>query len=201
MGPATKSGDRAHGKYQIMGANIGPWSKEILGQELTPQEFLASPQAQDAVFQGKFSQYVDKYGPEGAAQAWIGGPGGVGKVDRKDGLGTSIGAYGQRFMAGLPSGGGTQNPPAPVSSPPQSQIQAPQAAPAFNAPPQQQAALPAYSWSPGQGAQADQGQMQQPAPLAIPQMQAPQMRRVDPSQLLALLRSAPPSVRALISRG
>src|SRR6185503_5018035 len=100
LGPETK-GDRAYGKYQVMGANVGPWSKEILGLELTPEQFLANPQAQDAVFQGKFGQYVQKFGPEGAAQAWFGGPGAVGQVNRKDALGTSLGSYGQRFMQGL----------------------------------------------------------------------------------------------------
>ena len=68
-----KTGDRAYGAYQVMGANIGPWTKEILGQEMTPQEFLASPAAQDAVFKGKFGQYTDKYGPQGAAAMWFSG--------------------------------------------------------------------------------------------------------------------------------
>ncbi len=101
LGPVTKSGDRAYGKYQVMGNNVPVWTKEILGKSLTPQEFLASPEAQDAVFQGKFGQYAEKYGPEGAAQAWFGGPGAVGQTDRKDQLGTSVGKYGQMFMAGI----------------------------------------------------------------------------------------------------
>lgn len=204
LGPQTKSGDQAYGKYQIMGANIPQWSKEILGQELTPQEFLANPQAQDAIFQGKFGQYVDKYGPEGAAQAWIGGPGGVGKVDRKDSLGTSIGAYGQKFMAALGPQGAAQN--APTASP----------VPSFNQPPQQTASLPAYGWSPGQQQPAQSsfqpaaGAMSPAAPTSTspPQMNMPQAAmpgvlrpKVDPSQLLALLSNAPASVRALYSRG
>src|SRR5512139_1042991 len=101
LGPVTKSGDRAYGKYQVMGNNVGPWTKEVLGKEYTPTQFVADPKAQDAVFQAKFGQYVDKYGAEGAAQAWFGGPGAVGKTDRKDQLGTSVGSYGQRFMASL----------------------------------------------------------------------------------------------------
>jgi hypothetical protein len=101
LGPVTKSGDRAYGKYQVMGANIPVWTKEILGAPMTPEEFRTNPQAQDAVFQGKFGQYVEKYGPEGAAQAWFAGPGGVGKFDRTDQLGTSVGDYGKKFMAGI----------------------------------------------------------------------------------------------------
>lgn len=89
-----------------MGSNIGPWTKEVLGFELSPQQFLQSQEAQDAVFNGKFGQYVQKFGPEGAAQAWFAGPGGVGKLDRKDQLGTSVGAYGKKFMTALGSDAG-----------------------------------------------------------------------------------------------
>src|SRR5690242_10451443 len=86
LGPETR-GDRAYGKYQIMGNNIGPWSKEILGQEVTPDQFLANPQIQDAIFQGKFGQYVQKYGPEGAAKAWFAGEKGMNNPNAKDVLG------------------------------------------------------------------------------------------------------------------
>ena len=37
LGPVTKTGDRAYGKYQVMGANIPSWTKETLGREMTPQ--------------------------------------------------------------------------------------------------------------------------------------------------------------------
>lgn len=107
VGPTHAKMGRALGKYQIMESNVGPWSKEALGREVSADEFLANPQIQDAVFDHKFKGYVNAYGPEGAAQAWLGGPGGVGKTGRKDSLGTSIGEYGQRFMGklGQPSGG------------------------------------------------------------------------------------------------
>lgn len=73
-GPVVKSGDRAYGKHQVMGANIGPWTKEILGQEMTPDEFLNSPEAQEAVFAGKFGQYLEKTGsPQDAASMWFTG--------------------------------------------------------------------------------------------------------------------------------
>lgn len=101
LGPVTKKGDQAYGKYQIMGENIGPWTKEVFGRAMTPQEFLANPQAQDAVFSAKFGQYVSKYGPEGASRAWFAGEGGMNDPNRRDQLGTSVGQYGQRFMAAL----------------------------------------------------------------------------------------------------
>ena len=97
LGPVTQSGDRAYGKYQVMGANVGPWTKEVLGAPMSPQQFLASPQAQDAVFQAKFGQYVQKYGPEGAARAWFAGPGGMNNLNAKDVNGMTVGRYGQRF--------------------------------------------------------------------------------------------------------
>ncbi|WP_337267104.1 phage tail length tape measure family protein [Oryzifoliimicrobium ureilyticus] len=96
LGPITKSGDRAYGAYQVMGANIPDWSKQALGYSLTPQEFLANKDAQDAIFAHRFGGYADKYGPSGAAQAWFGGPGSVGK----GGMGTDIlGTSGNEYVA------------------------------------------------------------------------------------------------------
>lgn len=100
LGKETHGG-RAIGKYQIMSYNVGPWTKDVLGKSMTPDQFLADHKAQDAVFDAKFGNYVNKFGERGAAQAWLGGPGSVGQIGRKDALGTSVGAYGDRFIAGL----------------------------------------------------------------------------------------------------
>lgn len=67
----------ATGKYQIMPANIGPWSREILGRTVSRSEFLNNPQIQDAIALGKLRQYYNKYGAAGAATAWYAGPGAV----------------------------------------------------------------------------------------------------------------------------
>lgn len=99
LGPVTKKGDRAYGKYQVMGANIPDWSQEALGTALTPDQFLSDPKAQDAVFQHRFGQYAQQYGPEGAASMWFSGdptPDG----DR-DQLGTSDMDYVSKFMGAL----------------------------------------------------------------------------------------------------
>lgn len=112
VGPTHPKMGRALGRYQIMEANIGPWSREVLGREVTPDEFMANPELQDAIFDGKFNSYVQKFGPEGAAQAWFAGPGGVGKTNRKDSLGTDVGTYGRKFMSAL----GPQGQPAEVAS-------------------------------------------------------------------------------------
>ena len=101
LGPQTKGGDRAYGRYQVMGANIPEWTKAALGRAMTPEEFIASPEAQDAVFDHRFGGYVQKYGPEGAARAWFAGEGGMKDGGRKDVLGTSVDDYGKKFMRGM----------------------------------------------------------------------------------------------------
>lgn len=101
IGPRHPKMGRALGRYQVMESNIGPWGMEALGREVTPDEFLASPEIQDAIFDNQFGKYVEKYGPEGAAQAWFGGEGGVGKLNRKDVLGTSIAGYTDKFRNAL----------------------------------------------------------------------------------------------------
>ncbi len=164
LGPETK-GDRAYGKYQIMGQNIGPWSKEVLGQEVSPQEFLANPQLQDAIFQGKFGQYVEKYGPEGAAKAWFAGERGMNNPNAKDVLGTSVSGYGAKFMKALggPSGG---NPPA-------SPQMAAGALPAQS--------MPAYGWTPQNAPTgAAESQPSQQMPGMQPQM--PEMAPINYAQ-------------------
>lgn len=102
VGPETGRG-RALGRYQIMTSNIGPWSKEILGREVTPTEFMASPQLQDQIFEGKFGQYVQKYGPENAAKAWFAGERGMNNPNARDVLGTSVADYGRKFTNALPA--------------------------------------------------------------------------------------------------
>ncbi|WP_339032664.1 hypothetical protein WI604_15905 [Bradyrhizobium symbiodeficiens] len=118
LGPVTKTGDRAYGKYQVMGANIPEWTKVHLGQPMTPDQFLASPEAQDAVFKGQFGQYSQKYGPEGAAKAWFAGEGGMNNPNARDQLGTTVQAYGDRFrQAYQPTAAGQADPNAlPVNA-------------------------------------------------------------------------------------
>ncbi|MDR9777196.1 hypothetical protein RJJ65_32075 [Rhizobium hidalgonense] len=169
VGPTHPKMGRALGRYQIMESNIGPWSQEALGRTVTPEEFMADPKIQDAIFDKKFGGYVSQYGPEGAAQAWFAGPGGVGKLDRKDSLGTSVGDYTQKFSnalgtgqqvasldpsAGMPARAPTQGPtqPAPTLPPPTTVAIAPpvaaqpqtQVAQALTAPPPP-SAPPGYS--------------------------------------------------------
>jgi hypothetical protein len=109
LGPVIpKTGDRAYGKYQVMGENVPAWTKEVLGKSLTPEQFLKSPEAQDAVFRAKFGQYVNKYGPEGASRAWFAGEGGMNNLAARDVLGTTVGDYGKQFASAL--GGDSSTP-------------------------------------------------------------------------------------------
>lgn len=100
VGPRTRKGDRAYGRYQVMDFNIGPWTQQVLGRAYTPQEFLADPAAQDQVFDAIFGGYVRKYGsPQDAASVWFSGRPLRGNTS-SDGW-TSVPEYVQRFTAGL----------------------------------------------------------------------------------------------------
>lgn len=101
LGPRTRTGDRAYGRYQVMGANVGPWTEKHLGRRMSPEEFLADQDAQDRVFDGEFGSYVQKYGPAGAARAWFAGEGGMNDLGRRDGLGTSVAKYEQKFVGNM----------------------------------------------------------------------------------------------------
>jgi hypothetical protein len=118
LGPATRSGDRAYGKYQVMGQNVGPWTKEVLGQSLTPQQFLANPQAQDAVFQHQFGKALARYGnPQDAASVWFSGRPLAQSANLKDVLGTTGAAYVDKFNRALGAPGSLNAwPPAPSTS-------------------------------------------------------------------------------------
>lgn len=101
MGPVTKKGDRAFGKYQIMGNNIPSWSKEALGRSVTPDEFLANPHLQDTIAHHKMGKYLDKYGnPQDVASAWFSGRP-LKNNNSRDVLGTSVPKYVQIVMDNL----------------------------------------------------------------------------------------------------
>lgn len=67
-------GERALGKYQVMPSNVASWTKKHFGKKLTPEEFLNSPDAQEAVVQGELMSNFQKYGTiEDAISVWFTG--------------------------------------------------------------------------------------------------------------------------------
>ena len=94
--------DKAYGKYQIMGVNIPSWSQEALGTPMTPEQFLANPEAQERVAAHKLGQYAAMYGPEGALRAWYGGEKAVNHPEYRDLThpnAPNVGQYGRNGMA------------------------------------------------------------------------------------------------------
>lgn len=78
IGPVVEkgmyAGDRAYGRYQVMGKNIPVWTKEILGRAYTPEEFLEDTNAQDLVAAHRMNQAFEKHGTwEDAASVWFSG--------------------------------------------------------------------------------------------------------------------------------
>lgn len=102
LGPFTKSGDRAYGRYQVMGDNIGPWTEGALGKRMSPDQFLSNPGAQDAVFDKYFGASVQKYGnPSDAASIWHSGVPLDKAAGRQDILGTTTTGYVEKFNTTL----------------------------------------------------------------------------------------------------
>ncbi len=123
LGPFTKKGDRAYGRYQVMGDNLPSWTKEALGRQLSPDEFLADSQAQDKVFDHFFGKSLEKYGnPLDAASVWFTGrPVSAGKSSA-DILGTTGNKYVNKFsseMQGLQGAQQAQGKAQPMMMQPQ----------------------------------------------------------------------------------
>ncbi len=91
----------AMGKYQIMQSNIegpGGWDMEILGKNITPQQFMNSPKLQDAIALGKLKKYFNQYGVRGAASAWYSGDPNKWRNTSPQGGYPSIAAYVQDIL-------------------------------------------------------------------------------------------------------
>jgi len=110
LGPEVTSGmyagERALGKYQIMPGNLPSWSKEALGREVTPDEFLANPEIQDAITRKQMENNLAKYGnADDVASVWFTGRPVAKAQGAKDVTGTDVNEYVRRFN----SAGGTKN--------------------------------------------------------------------------------------------
>ncbi len=119
VGRVTEKGDVALGKYQVMRSNVAGWTREALGKSLTPQQFINSPSAQDAVFEHRFGGYLRKYGPDGAARAWYAGEGGMNNLGATDvNRKITVGGYGRKFSSIFGASNYDVRNPAPRELPP-----------------------------------------------------------------------------------
>lgn len=90
----SRNGDRAYGKYQIMGSNVPSWSREALGYPMTPQQFLSNPEAQEKVARYHIQKYYDKYkNPDDVYSSWFSGRPVSKAGNAKDVYGTSVPMY------------------------------------------------------------------------------------------------------------
>lgn len=102
LGPRTKTGDRAYGKYQVMGANVPSWTEEAVGKRMTPEEFLADKQAQETTARHHFGKALNQYGtPEDAASVWFSGRPMSKAGNASDITGTTVPEYINRFRSVL----------------------------------------------------------------------------------------------------
>ena len=104
LGPVLKSGsykgDRAYGKYQVMGKNIPSWTKEALGRSMTPAQFLADKKAQDAVAEYRMGKLLAQgYSVEDIASIWFSGQPLSKAKGKRDQLGTSVPQYVKRVRS------------------------------------------------------------------------------------------------------
>lgn len=101
VGPVVEkgmyAGQRAYGRYQVMEGNIGPWTKEVLGREMTKEEFLADREAQDAVVEHELRKSFERFGTyDDAASVWFSGQPASRSQNRSDGF-TSAPDYIKKF--------------------------------------------------------------------------------------------------------
>lgn len=110
MGPVVDkgmyAGDRAVGKYQVMGLNVPDWTREALGRSMTAEEFKNSPEAQEAVATKRFTDIYNKYGNwEDVASVWFTGrPRSEAGGDVADVLGTTNDSYIASVVGGMGEG-------------------------------------------------------------------------------------------------
>jgi len=93
------AGQRAMGKYQVMPGNLPEWSKAALGREVSVDEFIASPEIQEAIARFKAAQLYKRYGNvQDVQSAWFAGGPLAARAGRRDDNGTSV----EQYVAGRP---------------------------------------------------------------------------------------------------
>lgn len=103
LGPVLPSGsyagDRAIGKYQIMGKNVPSWTKQALGYSMSPQEFRNDPEAQDKTAKFFMKKHLDKYRTgEDVASIWLSGKPVAGNQAKDLATGVTVPQYVKNVM-------------------------------------------------------------------------------------------------------
>lgn len=90
----------AYGKYQVLGSNIPSWTKLAGLPQMTIQQFLASPDAQEKVFEDQSNRNYAKYGNwDDVASVWFSGQPAAGN-NRSDG-GNTVPQYLQKYRKAM----------------------------------------------------------------------------------------------------
>lgn len=113
VGPTHPRMGRALGISQVMESNLPQWTQEAIGRQVSGDEFLKSPEIQDAVTRHRFGKLVEQYGsvPD-ALSAWHSGRPLSRAQGAQDSLGTKTPDYVRRIMAAAEgSPDGTQGAP------------------------------------------------------------------------------------------
>lgn len=97
VGPTHPTYGRALGGFQVMERNLPGWLRDAGMADMTPEAFLANPEAQRQLFRHRFGMYANRYGLEGASRAWFAGEGGMNDPNRRDVFGTTVSEYARRF--------------------------------------------------------------------------------------------------------
>lgn len=110
-------GDRAYGKYQIMGKNIPAWTKEATGTAYTPQEFMANPNIQEQTARYQIQKNLEKYGnPDDAYSVWFSGRPASKAGNARDAYGTSVPQYIRKAREGAQMYDGNRNTVGPMTA-------------------------------------------------------------------------------------
>lgn len=102
VGPHTGKMGRAIGKYQVMEANIPEWTKQALGQSLTPEQFLSSPDAQEKVAAYMVNKHLQAGDtPQDVGSRWLTGKPLDQAGNAKDLYGTTAEKYVKKMEEGM----------------------------------------------------------------------------------------------------
>ena len=114
----------AMGAYGVMPGTLSAWTKGTKYEGISSQDYLANPQIQDDVARIGATNYYNQYNGDVSkvGQAWLGGPGSVGKSNKDPWTGISTDQYGSNLAnivnSQHPQPQAQVAPPQPAAPPP-----------------------------------------------------------------------------------